>query len=141
MDAHKKLVLNYRFKVLIDNNTVSFARVSGLGMDREMEMLSEGGHSQGGYLTAGIQKNPRTLRLEGGVYSGDTSVLRKLRPGIWLRQGIVVMVLGKNGQTDVKYATGQAFVTKWEMADLDAEQGKMLVQTFEIAYTQLKLMQ
>ncbi len=140
MGTHEQLVLNYRFKVLIDNNAVSFSRVSGLGMDRELEIMSEGGHAEGGYLTAGIQKNSKTLRLEGGVYSGGNSTLSKMKPGIYLRQGVVVMVLGKSGKTVMKYGTGQAFVTKWEIGDLDGEQGKVLVNTFEIAYTQLQVL-
>ncbi len=140
MGARDKLVLNYRFKVLIDNNEISFAKVSGLGLDRETEVLFEGGHSQSGYIAASSQKSSRTLRLESGVYSDGSGVLSRLKPGISLPQGVVIMVLGKNGRIDVKYATGQALVTKWEVADMDAGQGKMLVDTFEIAYSQLKLM-
>lgn len=140
MEAHEKLVLNYRFRVLIENKSLSFARISRMGMEREAEILAEGGHSQGGDLRAVVPKRPGTLRMESGVCSRDYSDLKNLRPGIFLPQGIVIIVLGSDGNPAVQYATGQAFVTKWEVSDLDAEQGKILIDTFEIAYTKFSLL-
>lgn len=140
MGTHETLVLNYRFQVLIENKSLSFARISGMGMDREAEILPEGGHSQGGYLRTAAPKQHKTLRMESGICSRESSDLKNLRPGIFLPQGIIIIVKGRDGNPAVKYATEQAFVTKWDVSDLDAEQGKILVDTFEIAYTQFSLL-
>ena len=140
MESHEQLVLNYRFKVLVENQVISFQKVSGLSMDVEMEMLSEGGHNNSGYLTAAPTKNTKTLRLQSGVYKQANSLLDKLRPGIYLRQGIVIMMLGTNGTIQKKYAAERAFVTKWEISELDAQNGQVLIDTFEIAYTEMKRM-
>ena len=140
MDLHEQLVLNYRFKVLIENKVVSFTKVSGLGMDCEAEIFQEGGNGLGGEIAMAAKKSVKTLRMEGGVYSGNQSLLKTLKPGICLSSGIVIMVMGPKGQADIQFGTGKAFVTKWEVSDLDAEQGRTLVNTFEIAYMELSVL-
>lgn len=140
MGAHGTLVLNYRFQVLVENKSLSFARISGMGMEREAEILAAGGHSQGGNLRTAVPNRPRTLRMESGICSQQCSDLKNLRPGVFLPQGIVILVMDRDGNPAVKYATEQAFVTKWDVSDLDAEQGKILIDTFEIAYTKFSLL-
>lgn len=139
MREHEQLVFNYRFQVLIENESLSFTRISGMGMERRVKILTEGGHSQGGSLDTIASKHPRTLRMESGVYGQDSSKLKNLRPGIILPYGIIIIILGGDGKPSVKYATGQAVVTKWKVSDLDAEQGKILVDTFEIAYNDFSI--
>lgn len=140
MGVYEELILNYRFQVLIENKTLSFARISGLGMERETEILAEGGNSGGGRLLAVPLKNSRTLRMERGVCTRDSTLISKLRPGICLPQGIIVVVMGSDGKPAIQYVTEQAFVTRWEIADLEADQGKVLINTFEISYIKLDLM-
>ncbi|MCM1180668.1 MAG: phage tail protein [Clostridium sp.] len=140
MDVHSQLVSNYRFKVLIDNHVISFAKVSGLHMELETEMLSEGGHNGSGYIMAVPTKGAKTLRLQGGVLNCANSLMNKMSPGIYLRQGIVVMMLDMYGNTEIKYVAEQALVTKWEVSEIDAQNGQVLIHTFEIAYTQMKIM-
>lgn len=140
-DMHTKLMLNYRFKVLIDNQVASFSKVTGLHMDVETEMILEGGHNGFAYLVEVPTKGVRTLRLEGGIYENSNSLLQKLRPGMYLRQGIVIMVLGNSGIIQTKYSAERAYVTKWEVSELNAESGQVLIHTLEIAYTQLKILE
>lgn len=141
MDEHKNLILNYRFKVLIDNQVASFSKVSGLHMDVETEIISEGGHNGSGYIVEVPAKASKTLRMEGGIYkNSNNSLLEKLRPGMYLRQGVVIMVLGIAGVIQAKYWTERAYVTKWEVSELNAESGQVLIHTFEIAYTQFKML-
>ncbi len=141
MGTHEQLVLNYRFKVLIDNKVLSFMKVSGLGMDYETETMAEGGSALGGRIAAAARKSARTLRMEGGVYGGGQSLLKTMKPGICLSSGIVIMVMNAKGKIDIKFGTGEAFVTKWEVSDLDAEQGRVLVNTFEITYMELSVLE
>jgi len=140
MDLHGQLVSNYRFKVLVDNNVLSFAKVSGLNMDLETEMISEGGHNGSGYIAAAPSKGVKTLQLQSGVLNKANSVMDKMKPGIYLKQGLVIMMLDTQGKTMIKYVAERALVTKWEVSELDAQNGQVLIQTFEIAYTQLKIM-
>lgn len=140
MDIHDQLVSNYRFKVLIDNNVVSFAKVSGLNMELETEMISEGGHNGAGYIAVVPTKGAKTLRLQSGVLKNANSVMNKMRPGIYLRQGLVIMLLDNHGETEIKYVAERALVTKWEVSELDAQNGQVLINTFEVAYTQMKIM-
>ncbi len=139
MESHEKLMLNYRFKVLIDNQVASFSKISGLTMDVETEMIAEGGHNASGYIVEVPAKASKTLRLEGGIYKNSNSLLERLRPGMRLKQGLVIMVLGTYGNVQIKYSAERAYVTKWEVSELNAESGQVLIHTFEIAYTQLKI--
>lgn len=139
MESHEKLMLNYRFKVLIDNQVASFSKISGLTMDVETEMIAEGGHNASGYIVEVPAKASKTLRLEGGIYKNSNSLLERLRPGMRLKQGLVIMVLGAYGNVQIKYSAERAYVTKWEVSELNAESGQVLIHTFEIAYTQLKI--
>lgn len=139
MDGQKTLILNYRFKVLIDNNVLSFAKVSGLSMDLETELLGSGGGIGAGYIATSPSKHPKTLRLQRGVWKEQNPALKRLRPGMHLSQGVVVMLLGLDGSVQATYAAENAVVTKWELADLDAQSGQVLIDTFEIAYTELKI--
>lgn len=139
MESHEKLMLNYRFKVLIDNQVASFSKISGLTMDVETEMIAEGGHNAFGYIVEVPAKASKTLRLEGGIYKNSNSLLERLRPGMRLKQGLVIMVLGAYGNVQIKYSAERAYVTKWEVSELNAESGQVLIHTFEIAYTQLKI--
>jgi phage tail-like protein len=139
LESHEKLMLNYRFKVLIDNQVASFSKISGLTMDVETEMIAEGGHNASGYIVEVPAKASKTLRLEGGIYKNSNSLLERLRPGMRLKQGLVIMVLGTYGNVQIKYSAERAYVTKWEVSELNAESGQVLIHTFEIAYTQLKI--
>lgn len=141
LDKSAKLALNYRFKVLIDNQPVSFAKVTGLNMNVETEMISEGGHNGAGYILEVPTKSSNVMRLERGIYKKDTSILAKLRPGMYLNHGVVVMVLGLDGEIQIKYSAERAVVTRWEVSELNAENGQVLVSTFEIAYTRLTLLE
>ncbi|MCM1498002.1 MAG: phage tail protein [Clostridium sp.] len=140
MDESAKLALNYRFKVLVNNQQVSFAKVTGLNMNIETERISEGGYNGAAHILEVPAKSSNVMRLERGIYQKDTSILANLRPGMYLDEGIVVMVLGLDGEIQIKYSAEQAVVTKWEISELNAGNGQVLVSTFEIAYTRLKLL-
>lgn len=137
-DTYVYPVLNYCFKVSIENNIVSFAKVSGLNMGVETQIVSEGGYNDLLHIMEASAKLPRSLRLEGGMYKSKNAILNRLRPGMRLEQGIVITVLGIDGEKEEVYTADGAFVTKWELSELNAENGQVLINTFEVAYTSLK---
>lgn len=135
MNDRSTLLINYRFRVLLDNNLVSFSKITGLNASVETELLAEGGRSQHSYIMELPAKSPKTLRMEGGLYGDKSAILNKLRPGMYLPRGVVIMVLDLSGRMQKKYVIDTAVVTKWEISDLDAGNGQVLVNTFELAYT------
>ncbi|MDE5965844.1 MAG: phage tail protein [Lachnospiraceae bacterium] len=139
MGIYTAPVLNYRFQVLIENTELAFSKVSGISMNRELEVVSEGGNS-GGRLALGKPKGIQTLRLEAGVYKSGPAILHRIRPGIYLPGGVVINVLDGGASIAVKYGTDAAYVAKWDVSELNARQGSVLINTFEIAYTQLSIL-
>ncbi len=140
MELHEQLVSNYRFKVLLDNYALSFARISGLGMDAAVEHIAEGGCNRGCFFSVAAGRSTKTMRMETGVCRDTSSVLRKLRPGMMLAGGIIIMVMDPDGTAAIKYATEAALVVKWDIADLDSLRGDLLIHTFEIVYSDLHLL-
>lgn len=137
MGLHEDLVTNYRFRVWIENREVSFSKISGLNMEVKTRMMSKGGTAQ---ITAVPAKNPPMLKLQRGAYKDGTSLLDKLRPGMYLEQGIIIAVLGRTGEIVMEYAIDNAFVSRWEISDIDALSGQVLIDTFEVAYTDLSIL-
>ncbi len=141
MAKHNNYLMNYRFRVFLDNHEVAFSKVSGLHMEAETEVLPEGGSNCSGHIMRTPARGNRTLRMEGGIYRPvKNKMLSKLRPGMYMNTGIVIMILGNDGKARAKYCAEEAFVTKWEISELSAESGGVLVNVFEAAYTELKLM-
>lgn len=140
MAEYKDMLMNCRFRVLMDNTVVAFSKVSGLNSEIETEMIPEGGCNGSGHILESPSKSPGKLRMEGGIYSaGEDKLLKNLRPGMYLQQGIVVMVLGRDGSVKKQYCAEQAYVTRWELSELSGEHGGVLVNTFEAVYTQMKM--
>lgn len=140
MSEYKDMLMNYRFKVLVDNTVVAFSKVSGLDMEVETELIPDGGCYRSGHIMESPPKSPGKLRMEGGLASaGAGKLLKNLRPGMYLKQGIVVMVLGRDGSVKQQYLADQAYVTRWELSELSGDGGSVLVNTFEAAYTALKV--
>ncbi|MDE6759722.1 MAG: phage tail protein [Lachnospiraceae bacterium] len=137
MGSYEDLVTNYRFRVWIENQEVSFSKISGLHMEVKTRMISKGGTAQ---ITAVPSKNPRMLKLQRGAYKDGTSLLDKLRPGMYLEQGIIIAVLGRTGEIVMEYAVDNAFVSRWEISDIDALSGQILIDTFEVVYTDLSIL-
>lgn len=137
-NRYKQPILNYRFRVFIGKHSLSFMKVSGLNRSVETEVVSEGGYGSMMHIMESPSKSPKILRLESGVYRGKDAILNRLCPGMYLPEGVLVSVLGLDGEKKVVYAAENAFVTKWEISELNAENGQVLVSTFEIAYSNLK---
>ncbi len=132
--------MNYRFRVLVDNAVVAFSRVSGLNAEVETEFIPGGGCCCSGHILESPSKSPGKLRMEGGLASaGAGKMLKNLRPGMYLKQGIVVMVLGRDGKMKLQYCAEQAYVTRWELSELNGESGGVLVNTFEAVYMTIKV--
>lgn len=133
--THEELIKNNRFLVFIGLKKLSFAKVSGLESEFSKEIYAEGGNSE-----LHIMKVPgtslKTIRFERGVQSKDI-IIEMLKPGTYI-SGIQIIVLKENKKMYCEYYIDKAVVTKWEVSQMDAMDGNVLIETFEIEHTGIK---
>ncbi|MDE7367743.1 MAG: phage tail protein [Lachnospiraceae bacterium] len=127
----------YHFRVTIDNQTMSFAKLSNMERSMEYEVLQEGGNNLAPRLLPLPQKQIKTLRLERGVRESGGTVIN-LYPGRTIKNGISVSLLDAAGNTIADYTITGVTVVKWELGGLDAQSSNVLLETFEMTYTGIK---
>ena len=132
MPTHLELTKNHRFQVYIGNNRLAFSKVSGLGSGMDKEVYVEGGSMYYPHVMQTPSSQLRTIRMERGVQK-DTAIIQKLRPGVYI-PCIQIIVMGENGKPYYEYYLEDAWVTRWEVVDLDAMDGKVMIDTFEVEY-------
>lgn len=141
---------NHRFILTIGKELLSFSKVTNISSATEYDTIVEGGlNTRVHTLTRGKQQQ-ETLILEKGVNLSppkDTDNLSKLglKPGGRIRQAVTLIVMGesvRNGDEPVKserhYAFDQGVVVRWELGELDALGGRVLIERFEIAHSGLR---
>lgn len=124
----------YHFQVTIDNQTMSFAKLSNMERSMEYEVLQEGGNNLSPRLLPLPLKQVKTLRLERGVRQKDDT-MTKLYPGRTIENGISLSVLDSAGEKIAGYTVTGVTVVKWELGGLDAQSSNVLLETFEMTYT------
>ncbi len=133
-DNHNKLVRNSRFLVFIGVLKLSFAKVSGFEQDIDSESFVEGGINDSTVMLAVPKKERRTLRFERGLQAWSP-VLTRMKPGVAIPLGITVIMLNEKSFPVQTYHVSDCVVTRWEVGDVDANAGNILIETFEVSYT------
>lgn len=136
-DSHNKIVKKNRFLVFVGPMKISFARVSGFEQTLEEEMLSEGGVNGYAQLLINPIKGRHVLRFERGVQSLNP-MLGMMNPGVSIPLGITVIVLNNNSFPVQTYHLSDVVVTKWEVSDFSASESEVLIETFELSYTEIQ---
>ena len=132
MPNHSDLMKNDRFYVYIGNTRLSFSAVSGLGASMDKEVYVEGGSLYYPHVMQTPSSVLRTLTLRRGVQA-DAPIIRKLRPGVYI-PCVQVIALGDDAKPRYEYFLEDAWVAKWDVGDLDAMDGKIMIDTFELEY-------
>lgn len=136
MPQHTELVKSNRFQVFIENHRFAFSKVSGLGGGISKEVYAEGG----GVSNPHVMRMPKTqlkaVTLERGLQIGKQK-LKNLKPGVFV-PWVQIIVIGDNGKPQYEYFLEEVWVTKWEVSGLDALNGKVLIDTFELEYVNIK---
>ena len=132
MPKHSDLMKNNRFYVYIGNNRLSFSTVSGLGAGMDKEVYAEGGSLYYPHVMQTPSSQLRTLTLRRGIQA-DCEIIRKLRPGIYV-PSVQIIVLSEEMKPYCEYFLEDAWVTKWEVAEMDAMDSKVMIDTFELEY-------
>lgn len=145
--ADRELVLGFRFKVQFfatgggaDAIDARFSRVSGLSATVETLTVKEGGQNLYSQQLP-LRVNRSNLTLERGLVVGspigrdvEAAIGRfKFKPG-----NVMVSLLGETGKTTMAWLFLRAWPVRWALADLDASDEKVLIDTIELAYTHMQ---
>lgn len=142
IDQRYVLMGNYRFVVEIDNTPIGFARVGGIQMEMEYEVISEGGVNAYVHTVVKPATQARTMTFEKGISLAGADSIGNLGlyPGRVIKEPIGIEVMAnsvRSGQANSKkfskyYRVPGCMVTKWELGGLDAMQNEILIEKFEI---------
>ena len=137
-------ILAARFIVLFNTATLGFQSVSGLGTQRPVSFISEGGRNDYPILIPKPQTEPNRLTFRRGYEMRKLS-LTGLLPSCVGPQAIeargalgTILVLDEKQSIKAIYSFISQGVVEWEMSDLDAGRSTPLIETFTITHRGLK---
>lgn len=113
-----------------------FQSVAGLSVDLQTESIKEGGENRFEHVLP-VRSNYQNLTLKRGlivdsqIITWCTDVFENLiiRP-----VDMTISLLNRTGEPLMTWSVKQAWPKKWSVSDLDAEGGKIAVETMELEY-------
>ena len=138
----KDLLNQYSFRVFLEGAEaleLGFSRISGLQVGVETTTYQEGGVNDRVHLLRGPIQRGGTLRMERGVYAGEFCPLYVT--GTWL-PALKLQVYAhpsqkKPGKT---YLFSNLIVKSWKVGTMDALEGRIMIDTFEVDYESMLLL-
>lgn len=130
---------SYTFRVRIGELEFGFSRVSGLGRETASTVYQEGGLNDRVHVLRGPVKSCGVLRMERGVYEGESVPF--YFTGERLNQPMRIEVASPGGDRPPGkiYTLTGLVVKKWEAGDLDALQSAVLIDRFELDFEYLQV--
>ena len=138
--------VSFHFKVEFNgissqDKDVQFQSVSGLSVDIETEEFAEGGENRFKHKCPVRSKFPNLVLTRGMVT--DSQLIKWCRNAIESFEfepvDLTVKLLNENHEPLVTWNVVHAYPIKWEVAELDAEQSKVTIETIELAYNYFTL--
>lgn len=143
--GHYDPIVAVRFVVLFNVTTLGFQSVSGIGTQRSVDFVSEGGRNDYPILLPKPQSEPHKLVFKRGYqmrkvgltglltgnYSGSQAIEAKGALG-------TILVLDEGQEIKAIYSFISQGVMEWELSDLDAGRSAPLIETFTITHNGLK---
>lgn len=133
-----------RFIVLFNMSTLGFQSVSGIGTQRSVDFISEGGRNDYPILIPKPQSEPFRLTFKRGYRMRELSVAGLLSKYMGA-QAIeaspalgLILVLDERQEIKAIYSFISQGVLEWEVSDLDASRASPLIETFTITHRGLK---
>jgi phage tail-like protein len=122
-------------------NDILFQNVSGLEVSMETEPLKEGGENRFEHVLPTRSKY-NDLVLKRGVLT-DSGVIKWCRNAIekfeFKPTTVLVQLLNEEHEVLVEWKLFHAWPKKWSVAELNAEQSAVLIETIELTYNFFKV--
>lgn len=142
--GHYDPIVAVRFIVLFNTTTLGFQSVSGIGTQRSVGYVSEGGRNDYPILVPKPQSEPHRLTFKRGYQMRKLSITGLLS-GYIGSQAIeakgalgTILVLDESQSIKAIYSFISQGVVEWEVSDLDAGRSTPLIETFTITHRGLK---
>ena len=142
--SHYDPIVAVRFIVLFNAVTLGFQSVSGIGTQRSVDFISEGGRNDYPILIPKPQTEPHRLTFKRGYQMRKLSITGLLA-GYTGAQAIeaqgalgLILVLDEGQSIKAIYSFISQGVVEWEVSDLDATRSTPLIETFTITHKGLK---
>lgn len=130
--------LGFHFKVEFSNlkSEFEFQSVSGLTIELETEQIAEGGENRFKHKLPVRTRFPN-LVLKRGLLT-DSSLIKWCREAVEdfniTPTDITISLLNENHEPLMTWNVVHAYPLKWSMADFNAEENKLVIETIELAY-------
>ena len=142
--GHYEPIAALRFVVLFNTATLGFQSVSGIGTQRSVDYVSEGGRNDYPILIPKPQSEPPRLTFKRGYQMRKLSITGLLS-GYTGSQAIeakgalgTILVLDEGQEIKAIYSFISQGVVEWEVSDLDASRSAPLIETFTVTHNGLK---
>lgn len=120
------------------NNDILFQAVSGLNYQLQTDTVKEGGENRFEHVVP-TRAKCSSLQLRRGIFSFNDSAITQwcadaFQHFIFQPIDIMVKLLDETGNPLMTWNIHHAWPKSWKVADMNAEKGEVLIETFEINY-------
>lgn len=135
--------LGFHFKVEFANlkSEFEFQSVSGLTIELDTEQIAEGGENRFKHKLPVRTKFPN-LVLKRGLLT-DSSLVKWCRDAVEdfniTPTDVTISLLNEEHEPLMTWNVVHAYPLKWAMADFNAEESKLVIETIELAYNYFKI--
>lgn len=139
MGTQNNLLMSYNFRVTVPGGEFRVSKVRSIEQAVELEPVREGGCNDYVHMLVKPASEPKKLILERGLCTradalGVASLLGKRQT-----QPMIVAIYDRANQKILKkYQAEGWMLCKWQLSDLDAVSGGLLLETAEVVYETLK---
>ena len=130
---------SFMFRVRIGTQEFGFSKISGLQREAEPVTYQEGGLNDRIHVLPGTVKSCGMVHFERGVYAGEYFPF--YLAGEQLAKPLRIEVKNPNDRsvTAKIYTLTGIVVKKWEAGELDAQQGVVFIDRFDLNYEYLSI--
>ncbi len=138
--------VNFHFEVHFEDlgeaGDVQFQSVGGLNAQMQTETLKEGGENRFEHIVP-VRAKFNDLVLKRGILPADSPITKWIQDALenfkFLPKNLTIQLLGEDHKPLLVWEVSHAWPKSWKVDDLNAEQGKVLVETIELTYNFYRL--
>jgi len=134
-----KLLMTHRFVVTMGIAAMGFQSVTGIELTEEVTYINEGGNNAAPVMLKAPRTQPHFLTFKRGLVVTSLKSITAMMPGdvaSFGSSGTPGTLIVLDEQQDIRniYAFTSLGMVEWQLADLEAEKGGILVETMKIAH-------